>query len=157
PRHRRRLALFRRRGAALGPSRHGDRAAAGDPRARRSVADLELLIPSPQPSYPRSIPMADYSTQMALLASLPTPQTTKRSSNGSGTFFEAMAQAWGDALDRQANLIVQKSDALTAGDDSPGAVTALTTESMKLNYLSNSAHTSTESVGQSLETMARKG
>ena len=101
--------------------------------------------------------MADYSNQMAFLASVPMTQQrrTNGSSNG-GTFFEAMAQAWGEALDRQANNIVQKSDALTAGDDSPAAVTALTTEALKMSFLSNSSHTSISSVGQALETMARK-
>jgi hypothetical protein len=101
--------------------------------------------------------MADYSSQMSLLASVPTPQTPRTNgSSSSGTFFEAMAQAWGDALDRQANNIVQKSDALTGGDDSPSAVTALTTEAMKMNFLSNSSHTSISSVSDALGTMARK-
>ena len=101
--------------------------------------------------------MADYSNQMAFLASVPmTQQKRTTGSNGSGTFFEAMAQAWGEALDRQANAIVQKSDALTAGDDSPAAVTALTTEALKMSFLSNSSHTSISSVGSALETMARK-
>jgi len=101
--------------------------------------------------------MADYSNQMAFLASVPmTQQKRTASSSSGGTFFEAMAQAWGEALDRQANNIVQKSDALTAGDDSPAAVTALTTEALKMSFLSNSSHTSISTVGQALETMARK-
>jgi hypothetical protein len=98
--------------------------------------------------------MTDYSNQMSMLATV--PMTQQKKTNNSGTFFEAMAEAWGQALDRQADQIVQKSDALTAGDDSPQAVTALTTQALKMSFLSNSSHTSISSVGQALETMARK-
>lgn len=98
--------------------------------------------------------MTDYSNQMSMLASV--PMTQQKKTGNSGTFFEAMAEAWGQALDRQADQIVQKSDALTAGDDSPQAVTALTTQALKMSFLSNSSHTSISSVGQALETMARK-
>jgi hypothetical protein len=78
--------------------------------------------------------------------------------SGSGSFFEAMARAWGQALDSQADLIQQKSDAVAAGgNDNPSALTELTTESLRMSFLSNSSSTSISSVGQALETMARKG
>jgi hypothetical protein len=96
--------------------------------------------------------MTTYNTQLALLATTPTQQ--KKS--GGATFFEAMADAWGQALDRQADKIVEKSDAITGGDDSPAAVTALTTESLKMSILSSSSHTAISTVGAALETMARK-
>ena len=80
------------------------------------------------------------------------------SASGSGSFFEAMARAWGQALDNQAGLIEQKAEAVNAaGNDNPSAITELTTESLRMSFLSNSSSTSISSVGQALETMARKG
>lgn len=81
---------------------------------------------------------------------------TQKSGKGSGTWFEAMAQAWGQALDNQASSIQQRSDAISAGNDTPSAITELTAESLKMGFLSSSAHSSISSVGQALETMARK-
>ena len=92
--------------------------------------------------------------QLSLVAA--TPMTQNKSSQGGSTWFEAMAQAWGEALDNQANLITQKSDALSGGNDSPSAITELTTESLRMSFLSNSSHTAISSVGQALETVARK-
>jgi hypothetical protein len=99
--------------------------------------------------------MNPYVNPISLVAA--TPMTSNKSSNPSGTaWFEAMAQAWGQALDNQAGLIQQKSDAIAGGNDTPSAVTELTTEALRMSFLSNSSHTSISTVGQALETMARK-
>ncbi|MEP7280394.1 MAG: hypothetical protein ABI696_00335 [Rubrivivax sp.] len=99
--------------------------------------------------------MNPYVNPISLVAA--TPMTSQKSAQGSGTaWFEAMAQAWGQALDNQAGLIQQKSDAIAGGDDTPSAVTELTTESLRMSFLANSSHTSISTVGQALETMARK-
>ena len=91
----------------------------------------------------------------ALIAA--TPITQNKSSSGSGSFFEALARAWGEALDNQASVIQQKSDAISnGGNDNPSAITELTTESLRMSFLSNSSHTSISTVGSALETMARK-
>ncbi len=84
------------------------------------------------------------------------PMTSNKSSNGTSSWFEAMAQAWGQALDKQAATIQEKSDAISGGDNTPSAVTELTTQSLVMSFLSNSSHTSISTVGQALETMARK-
>ena len=47
--------------------------------------------------------------------------------------------------------------AACGGNDNPSALTELTTESLRMSFLSNSSSTSISSVGQALETMARKG
>jgi hypothetical protein len=95
---------------------------------------------------------------LSLLAAAPLSSSKGSSTSGGGSFFEAMARAWGQALDSQANLIQQKSDAVAAGgNDNPSALTELTTESLRMSFLSNSSSTSISSVGQALETMARKG
>ncbi|PID63641.1 MAG: hypothetical protein CSB44_01310 [Gammaproteobacteria bacterium] len=83
------------------------------------------------------------------------------SSTGSGpkkpnSWFEAMADAWGSALNEQANRIVEKSAQLNDGMDSPAVITELTAESLRMSFLSNSSHTSLTSVGTAQETLARK-
>ncbi len=75
----------------------------------------------------------------------------------STNWFEAFANAWGKALDKQADVIVAQSDALSQGGDKPSDITKLTAESMRLSFISNSSHTSLDSVSKALETMARKG
>ena len=42
------------------------------------------------------------------------------------------------------------------GSDSPSAITALSTESLRMSFLSDNSHTSLTSVGEALDTMARK-
>jgi hypothetical protein len=86
-----------------------------------------------------------------------TSQKSSNSSNGGGSsWFEALSQAWGQALDRQAAQIQQQGDVIAGGDDTPAAITELSTQSLKMSFLSNSSHTSISTVGQALETMARK-
>lgn len=82
--------------------------------------------------------------------------STPKGAKGGSTWFEAMAEAWGQALDNQANSIQQRSDAISNGADTPSEITELTAESLKMGFLSNSAHSSISAVGQALETMARK-
>lgn len=72
------------------------------------------------------------------------------------SWFEAMADAWGKALDAQANKIVEMSDGLQDGLDSPSQVNQLTAQSLHMQFLANSSHTAITAVGSSLETMARK-
>ncbi len=71
-------------------------------------------------------------------------------------WFEAMADAWGDALNEQADRIVQQSERVADGFNSPSEITALTAESLRMSFISNSSHTALTSVGTALETLARK-
>jgi hypothetical protein len=74
-----------------------------------------------------------------------------------GSWFESMAEAWGQALDRQAQRIETMSTEIgDAGVETPSAITKLTAESLKMSFISNSSHTAINSLGTSLETMARK-
>lgn len=98
--------------------------------------------------------MSNTVNQASLIAA--TPMTQNKSSSQGSSWFEAMANAWGQALDRQAATIEQKSQAISGGNDTPSAVTELTTESLKMSFLSNSSHTAISTTGQALETMARK-
>lgn len=84
------------------------------------------------------------------------PSTSFRA-RGQGSWFEAFADAWGRALDTQAIKIEQMSEKLGEGNDKPSDVTLLSAEAMRLNFISNSSHTSLDSISKALETMARKG
>jgi hypothetical protein len=82
---------------------------------------------------------------------------TSTPGGGGGTWFEAMATAWGEALDAQADRIVKKSDQMNNdGGDKPADVTELTAMSLQMSFLASSSHTAISSVGAALETMARK-
>jgi hypothetical protein len=73
------------------------------------------------------------------------------------SWYEAMAKAWGTALDNQAGRIASLSDAIGVERQSdPSVMISLTSESMRMQFLSQNASTSMSSVGQALETLARK-
>ncbi len=76
----------------------------------------------------------------------------KRTTN----WFESFADAWGRALDNQADNITQQADQVTDGGDKPSDITKLTAESLRMSFMANSSHTSIDSVAKALETMARK-
>ena len=94
-------------------------------------------------------------TLLNALAASPATGTTGGKASG-GSWFEAMADAWGQALDKQANDIETKSAAMNAGGDKPADVTELTAMSLKMSFLASSSHTAVSTVGSALETMARK-
>ena len=93
----------------------------------------------------------------SVLAATPLTGNRMQRSDASSSWFEAFANAWGKALDNQAAVIEQRSDGLSQGGDNPSAITELTAESLKMSFLSNSSHSSLDSIGKALETMARKG
>ena len=97
----------------------------------------------------------DINTSMALAA-----HKTSTNSNSKGSseesWFESMANAWGTALDSQANRISDLSLEVGDGLENPAQITELTAESLRMSFLSNSSHTSLTSVGSALETLARK-
>ncbi|QJU60867.1 hypothetical protein HL653_21060 [Sphingomonas sp. AP4-R1] len=80
-----------------------------------------------------------------------------RSKTTGGTWFEALANAWGQTLDTQAGRIEQMSDTVSAGSDNPSQITQLTAESLRMSFMAQSSQSSIDSVGKALETMARKG
>lgn len=84
---------------------------------------------------------------------LPGPVTTTEAKS----WYEAMAKAWGSALDTQAGKITELSDQISNnGQDQPSTITLLTTESLKMQFLATNSSTSTNSVGQALDSLARK-
>lgn len=90
------------------------------------------------------------------IASSPVTGSTSSSNSTGGSWFEAMADAWGKALDKQAGDIETKSAAMNNGGDKPADVMELTAMSLKMSFLASSSHTAVSTVGAALETMARK-
>jgi hypothetical protein len=87
---------------------------------------------------------------LGLTAAAPSATDTK-------SWYEAMAKAWGQALNQQAQVITQLSDQVSnAGQDQPSQVTQLTAESMRFSFLATNASTATTSVGEALQTLGRK-
>ncbi len=76
---------------------------------------------------------------------------------GGGTsWYEAMSRAWGQTLDAQATEITNLSDQIGSGSDQPSQMVALTAASLKMQFMSNNAATSQNSVAESLNAVARK-
>lgn len=96
------------------------------------------------------------STNTVNSQSIVTAAAANGSSDSSSNWFQAMAEAWGKALDAKANQIQATSDKLNAGNDTPSTITQLSAQSLEMSFLSNSSHTSINSVGTALETLARK-
>ncbi|MEZ0472860.1 hypothetical protein [Luteimonas salinilitoris] len=78
------------------------------------------------------------------------------SAGSSNSWYEAMSRAWGQTLDGQAAKITQMSDAIGAGSDQPSDMVQLTAASLKMQFMSNNAATSQNSVGQALETLGKR-
>ena len=78
------------------------------------------------------------------------------SSTEVGSWYEAMSKAWGAVLDGQAEKVTSLAETIGQGQDNPANITLLTAESLKMQFLSSNASTSTNSVGQALESLARK-
>ena len=74
----------------------------------------------------------------------------------SSSWYEAMSRAWGQTLDQQATKITNLSDVIGQGGDQPSNVVQLTAESLRMQFLSNNASTSQNSVGQALETLGKR-
>ena len=95
-------------------------------------------------------------------ASLNEPVTEEQSKS----WFEAMAKAWGRAMDDQAAVITNLSNEVSAGSnsqpgtngnsDQPSAIVRLQAESLKFGFLSQSESTSVNAVGDGQQAMARK-
>ncbi|WP_231738799.1 MULTISPECIES: hypothetical protein [Sphingomonas] len=94
---------------------------------------------------------------LGMIAATPLTGNRMAKGNAPGTWFEALADAWGQTLDGQAARIEQMSDSVGQGGDNPSQITKLTAESMRMSFMANSSSSSIDSVGKALETMARKG
>ena len=74
----------------------------------------------------------------------------------SGTWYQAMAEAWGETLDRQATKLESLGNQISSGGDKPSTLTMMSAESLKMGFLANSSHTALSSTGEALKTLAQK-
>lgn len=84
----------------------------------------------------------------------------------SRSWFEAMAKAWGKAMDDQAAVITKLSNEVSQGtntqlgndgsSDQPSSIVELQAQSLKFGFLSQSESTSVNAVGDGQQAMARK-
>jgi hypothetical protein len=74
---------------------------------------------------------------------------------GSG-WFESMADAWGQTLNRQAAGIEDLSSRVSGGDDRPATLTDLSAQTLRMGFLSTSSHTAISTAGEALKTMVQK-
>lgn len=75
---------------------------------------------------------------------------------GDGSWFRAMAEAWGKTMDNQANRITALSDQIGSGGDQPSNMVALTSESLRMGFQSQNAATSINSIAEGLKAMSQK-
>ena len=99
--------------------------------------------------------MSNNVNPLAVLAASPMQTAQMRGSKPS-SWYEAMAEAWGKTLDAKAGEIEAAADELSAGNDKPAHITMMTALAQQMGFMSNSAHTSLQSVGTALEKMASK-
>jgi len=93
----------------------------------------------------------------SMVATAPMTQTSSSGRSNHSSWFDAMSDAWGKALDAKADEIETASDQMgNGGDNTPSQITKMTTLAQEMSFESDSAHTSLESVGQALDTLGRK-
>lgn len=111
-------------------------------------------------TYPGSTTATSASSPSSTLSLALSANSSVNGSPGAGTthsWYEAMAKAWGQALDQQAQSITQLSDQVSnGGQDQPSQITQLTAASLRFSFLSSNASTSTTSIGEALQSLGRK-
>jgi len=83
--------------------------------------------------------------------------STNSGSSTGGGFFEALAQAWGKALDEAGQQLSNESQNLNVdGQDTMSNITQLTADSTRMSFLANSSHTSISDAGDAMKAVAQK-
>lgn len=92
------------------------------------------------------------------LGAQPAPSRSGRtaSSTGGGSWFEALAEAWGSSLDNEAQTLQSMSNTVGQGNEEPSQIAQLSAESLRMSFMAQSENTSISAAGSSLQTMARK-
>jgi hypothetical protein len=101
----------------------------------------------------KEIDMNENVNPLSLMATAP---LAMKKDDKAGSWYQAMAEAWGQTLDKQAGSLETLADRISNGDDQPSTLTIMTAESMKMSFLANSSHTALSSTGEALKAMAQK-
>jgi len=72
------------------------------------------------------------------------------------TWYSSLANAWGNALDRQAEKTVSLAQQLSNGNNGPGQALQVSAATQQLTFLCTAASNVSNSIGQALETLGRK-
>lgn len=79
------------------------------------------------------------------------------SADTASSWFEALAKAWGNAMDDKAGELVQLSSRLSeGGDNMPSVTTMIQAKAQEFGFLSQAEATSISAIGDGLKAMARK-
>lgn len=95
----------------------------------------------------------DNNTAIALAAA---PAAADSGKAKSGSWFQAMAEAWGKTLDAQAGSIEDLSARVSNGEDTPSNLSNMSVETLRFGYLTTASHTAITSAGEGLKSMASK-
>ncbi len=95
-------------------------------------------------------------TEASSVSTSASVESGEKANRRSGSWFEAMASAWGEALNRQADKVIDRTNNLSESGDQPSDIALLSAETFRFQYLSNASHTSLVSTGTALDTLARK-
>lgn len=87
---------------------------------------------------------------------VPRPAGAPAKASAAGSWYANVANAWGAALDRQANKTAALADQMNSGNDGPGVALQVSAAAHQLAFLSTAASTASNSIGQALETLGRK-
>jgi hypothetical protein len=95
--------------------------------------------------------------QASALSGLTTVSSGSRtSSNSQGSWYEALAAAWGNVLNSQANDISALSNTIGTGENDPASITTLTAKSLEFSFSATSASTSITESGDGLKQLGQK-
>ena len=89
-----------------------------------------------------------------------TPQTVNKSSGkgqGAATWYEALAQAWGQVLDNKAGeLVASSNDIGNNGLNNPSAILKASALAQEFSFLSSQSATATNSIADGLQAVAKR-
>ena len=99
-----------------------------------------------------------YRTTLSMAGSATEPmRPSAASAKGDVTsWYSKVAQAWGAALDRQAQKTVDLSKEMNAPDATPGTAMLVSAAAHQLTFLSTAASNVSNSIGEALQTLGRR-
>ncbi len=98
-----------------------------------------------------------YRTTLSMSGSAPEPMRPGKTDAADVTsWYSKLAQAWGAALDRQAQKTVQLSKEMNAPDATPGTAMLVSAAAHQLTFLSTAASNVSNSIGEALQTLGRR-
>jgi hypothetical protein len=98
--------------------------------------------------------MSDSINPLSVMAT--SPGMGQKNSASGGTWYQAMAEAWGQTLDAQAGRMETLAGEISTGGDKPSTLTMMSAEALKMGFLSQASHTAVSATGEALKTMAQK-